>query len=389
MAPRVLVLNAGSSTLKASIVDAGDPRAGSDVEPPPPIASVSIELGDDASRGADVAGAFDAVMAELGRAGGLPEEVEAVAHRVVHGGSTYTGPTVIDDRVLAGIDALTPLAPLHQPVAVATIRAAMDRLTEPPHVAVFDTAFHATIAESAWRYPVPRAWDEWGIRRYGFHGLSVAWSVERASALFGRPVGELGLVVAHLGNGCSVTAVAGGRSVATSMGLTPLEGLMMGTRSGSIDPGIIVGLVRDGRLDLDEMADALDHRSGLLGISGSSGDMRSLEAAADGGDTAASLAIAMFVERAAAAIAAASTSLERLHAVVFTGGIGSGSGRVRSAIVARLAVLGIAPLDGGDDRAERDGIVAASDGSSPAVLRIEAREDVVAARAAVDAIPAR
>jgi acetate kinase len=379
---RVLVLNAGSSTLKAAILQPLPPGAA----PDPPLASVSIPLGDDASRGADVAGAFAAAMAGLEEAGGRPERVVAVAHRVVHGGSAYTKPTYLGRRVLAGIDALAPLAPLHEPVAAATIRVAMARLSDPPHVAVFDTAFHATLPEAAWRYPVPRAWDEWGIRRYGFHGLSVEWSVERAAALLGRPADELGLVVAHLGNGCSVTAVAGGRSVATSMGMTPLEGLMMGTRSGSIDPGILLALIREGRLDADQLADALDHRSGLLGVSGSSGDMRALLASADAGDAAATLAVTMFVERAAAAMAAAATSLPRLDGVVFTGGIGSGSGRVRAAIVERLAVLGLPSI--GSEDVDEDAILAGGEraGTTNAVIRIEAREDIVAARAAVDTI---
>jgi acetate kinase len=379
---RVLVLNAGSSTLKAAIVEPVPPGGA----PEPAIASVTIPLGDDASRGPDVAAGFDAAMTGLEEAGGRPERAVAVAHRVVHGGATYTTPVVVGRRVLAGIDALTPLAPLHEPVAAATIRAAMARFTDSPHVAVFDTAFHATLPETAWRYPVPRGWDAWGIRRYGFHGLSVEWSVERAATLLERPADELGLVVAHLGNGCSVTAVAGGRSVATSMGMTPLEGLMMGTRSGSIDPGILLALIREGRLDADALADALNHRSGLLGVSGSSGDMRALQASADEGDAAATLAIAMFVERAAAAIAAAATSLRRLDGVVFTGGIGEGSGPVRAAIVERLAVLGLPPI--GTERVDRDAILAGAEGTAAtaAVLRIEAREDIVAARAAVNAI---
>jgi acetate kinase len=379
---RVLVLNAGSSTLKAAILEPVPVGAA----PEPAIASVRIALGDDASRKADVAAGFDAAMAGLEEAGGRPERVVAVAHRVVHGGAMYTTPTVIGRAVLAGIDALASLAPLHEPVAAATIRAAMARLSDPLHVAVFDTAFHATLPETAWRYPVPRSWDEWGIRRYGFHGLSVEWSVERAATLLGRPADELGLVVAHLGNGCSVTAVAGGRSVATSMGMTPLEGLMMGTRSGSIDPGILLAMIRDGRLDADGLADALDHRSGLLGVSGTSGDMRALQASADDGDAAATLAIAMFVERAAAAIAAAATALAQLDGIVFTGGIGSGSGRVRAAVVERLAVLGLPSIATED--VDRDMVLGGGEGTAAAaaVLRIEAREDIVAARAAVGAI---
>ena len=376
VAPRVLVLNAGSSTLKASIVEVDGDRV-----PGPPLAAITIGLGDDASRGTAMETGFAAAVAGLGEAGVHPDEVAAVAHRVVHGGPTYTTPTVIDDAVLAGIDALAPLAPLHDPVAAAAIRAARARLPGHRHVAVFDTAFHVTLPEAARRYPVPGAWDAWGIRRYGFHGLSVAWSVERAGVLLGRRAVDLGLVVAHLGNGCSVTAVAGGRSVATSMGMTPLEGLMMGTRSGSVDPGILLAVLRDGRLTVDELAEVLDHGSGLLGVSGSSGDMRALQAASDGGDQKAALAIEMFVDRAAAGIAAAGTRLSRLDGIVFTGGIGEGAGRVRAAIVDRLAVLGVDPIEGEERGTDR--VIGGGGPGSPAVMRIEAREDLVAARAAV------
>jgi acetate kinase len=385
VAGNVLVLNAGSSTLKASIVAPSAPGA------PPAAASAAttIGLGDDASGSRDHAAAVDRALAELRRQGGDPAAVVAVAHRVVHGGTTFTRPTVVDGDVLTGIESLEPFAPLHQAVAVATIRAAMDRLTAIPHVGVFDTAFHATLDEPAWRYPVPRAWDEWGIRRFGFHGLSVEWSVERTASLLGRPAAELGLLVAHLGNGCSVTAVAGGRSVATSRGMTPLEGLMMGTRSGSIDPGVILALLRDERTTVDELAEALDHRSGLLAVSGSTADMRRLETAAAAGDGAASLAIEMFVERVAAAIAAASTTLRELDAVVFTGGIGSGSSAVRTAVAGRLGVLGVRALDDrrlGDRGGSAEDAIVGDPSARPAVLRIEAREDLVAARAALDAI---
>ena len=382
MGPRILVLNAGSSTLKASVVEV----LGAARQPGPPLAAVTIGLGDDASRGSGMEPAFAAALDRLGEAGVRPDDVAAIAHRVVHGGATYTSPTVVDDAVLAGIDALAPLAPLHDPVAAAAIRAARVRLPGLPNVAVFDTAFHATLPESARRYPVPAVWAAWGVRRYGFHGLSVAWSVERAGRLLERPTAGLGLVVAHLGNGCSVTAIAGGRSVATSMGMTPLEGLMMGTRSGSIDPGILLAVLRDRRLTVEELAETLDHGSGLLGVSGSSADMRALQAAADAGDTAAALAIEMFVARAAAGIAAAATALRRLDAVVFTAGIGEGAGRVRAAIVDRLAVLDVAPIGPDEDGTDR---ILGGGGGPPVVIRIEAREDIVAARAAVDVLAGR
>ena len=300
-------------------------------------------------------------------------------------GPGSSSPTPVDAGVLASLDAMGELAPLHNAVAVETIRSAAAILPGVPQVACFDTSFHAGLPETVARYPVPDAWyDAWGIRRFGFHGLSVAWSVERAAAILGRPPSELELAVAHLGSGCSVTAVSGGRSVWTSMGFTPLEGLMMGTRSGSLDPGIVIHLVRSGRLDIDAVADALDHRSGLSGVSGQGADVPELERAADRGEPRATLALAMFVDRAAAGIAAAATALPRLDGLVFTGGIGEHAGRLRAAIVGRLAVLGIQPIS--DTETDLDRVLdpatapGAVEAAGPVVIRVEAREDLVIAR---------
>jgi acetate kinase len=251
-----------------------------------------------------------------------------------------------------------------------------------PQVAAFDTAFHATLSEDQYLYPVPWRWHrEYGIRRFGFHGLSAEWSTGRAAELLGRPAAELGLVVAHLGSGCSVTAVLNGRSVATSMGLTPMEGLMMGTRSGSIDPGILLYMLRTRRLGWRELADVLDHQSGLVGVFGRAVGMRDLEKAAGEGNRRARLAIDMFVSRAAAGIAAVATALPRLDALVFTGGIGEHSQSVRSAIVRRLAPLGLGPLPATD---VRNDAVISPPGSAVALLRVEAREDAVIARQTAD-----
>jgi acetate kinase len=258
------------------------------------------------------------------------------------------------------------------------MKAGLAAIPQLPHVAVFDTAFHATLPEDAYRYAVPERWyRDWGVRRYGFHGMSVAWSAERAATLLARPAGELRLVVAHLGSGCSVTAVDGGRSVATSMGLTPLEGLMMGTRSGSLDPGILFYVLRNGWLDQDELADQLDHDSGLLGVSGRTSDVRELLQLEAADDKPATLALQIFVRRAAECIAAAATSLPRLDAIVFTGGIGENAAGVRARIVARLAALGFAPI--GDAFVGADAVLS-ENGATPAVLRIEAREDLIVAR---------
>jgi acetate kinase len=367
---RVLVLNPGSSSLKVSVL-----------EPPErdPLATTSIDWGADATRARSRASAVAAVLEELGAKGVPVASIDAVGYRVVHGGDRFTAPTLIDDRVVEAIDELASLAPLHNRIAADAIRRAREALPGIPHVAAFDTAFHASLPPAGYRYPVPDGWfRDWGIRRYGFHGLSVAWSTERAAELLGRSTEQLRLVVAHLGSGCSVTAVDGGRSVDTSMGMTPLEGLMMGTRAGSIDPGVILDLLRRDRLTPVALSDVLDHGSGLLGLSGSA-DVRELLASEASGDKAATLALDLFVRRAAAGIAGSSTALPKVDAVVFTGGIGEHSGPIRKRIVRRLSVLGVGEIDGADVREDR--VLGKSEGG-PAVLRVEAREDVVIAESA-------
>jgi acetate kinase len=363
MRDRVLVLNAGSSTLKASVLADGGERA---------AASVTVPMHGQA----DAADALHRALDGLAGAGGDPSSVRAVGHRVVHGGSRFTRTTAIDDAVLQGIRDLATLAPLHNPVAAEVIAAARAAFPRLPHVAAFDTAFHATLPTEAYVYALPYAWhSEWGYRRYGFHGLSVSWSVERTGALLGR--GDLGIVVAHLGAGCSVSAVWQGRSVSTSMGMTPLEGLMMATRAGSVDPGVLLAAQREHALDLETLDATLEHRSGLLGVSGRTADMRELIALAPG-DERAALAIAMFERSAAAAVAAAATSLPRLDAVVFTGGIGEHAATVRAGIVRRLAAIGLPRVD--DATVSGDTVLVAR---PVAVMVIVAREDVVIAREAI------
>jgi acetate kinase len=360
----VLVFNAGSSTLKGSLVEPG-----SDM----PRVSTTEAWTAGADDRPDVDTTVELVLAGLGVD---PPEVDGIGHRVVHGSDAFRAPVSVDDRTLEAIDRLAELAPLHNPIAVATMRAARRRFPEIRHVACFDTAFHATLPETAWRYPVPDAWAAWGIRRYGFHGLSVEWSVGRAAALIEWPVSRLRLVVAHLGAGCSVTAIDRGRSVWTSMGLTPLEGPMMATRAGSIDPGALVRLLRDGRVTLDELDETLERGSGLFAVGGSA-DMRELLEREAAGDDRALLAIAMFVDRAAAAIASAMTRLSTLDGLVFTGGIGENAAAIRARICRRLRATGIPAIPSREVRL--DGLLSHGDG--PAVLRIKAREDIVIARA--------
>jgi acetate kinase len=335
---RVLVVNAGSTSLKLSLVAADEQSE--------PVGS----LGD-----------VD------------PAALDAVAHRVVHGGPDFRDPVVIDGDVRDTVGRLVELAPLHNAPALRGIEEAEVALPGVPQVAVFDTAFHATIPPAAATYAVPSRWrEEWGIRRYGFHGLSVQWAAERV------PVARL--VVCHLGGGCSITAVRDGRSVDTTMGFTPLEGVPMATRPGSLDPGALLHLLHTGHLDVDALDRALNHESGLLGLAGTT-DVRELEARAGAGDGGALLALAVFTYRVAGAVAALAVALEGLDALVFTAGIGERSATVREQVCARLAFLGV-ELDAAANRAAVPDYDVSTRGSAVRVAVVHAREDVVAARAA-------
>ena len=285
---------------------------------------------------------------------------------MVHGGDRFSDSVLVDNDVIAAIRSFAPLAPLQNPADLTGIEAIRAARPELPQVAVFDTAFHQTMPASAFRYAVPEEWyTRYGVRRYGFHGTSHRFVSERAAVLLGRPLGELRLVTAHLGNGCSAAAIRDGVSVDTTMGLTPLEGLVMGTRSGDIDPGVFAYLAdRTGRRAA-ELTETLNTRSGLLGLSGTSNDMRTVQDAAARGDERARLALDVFVHRLAKAVAGLVTSLERLDALVFTGGIGENSAIVRGLVLARLGFLGLAedpeanagarPVDRGPDQPSRPG----------------------------------
>ena len=302
-----------------------------------------------------------------------PAVVDAVGHRVVHGGPRFRDPVVLDDDVVAALDELTPLAPLHNRAALAAVADARRALPGVPHVAVFDTAFHATIPDEAATYAIPSRWrEDWGVRRYGFHGLSVQWAAERV------PVPRL--VVCHLGGGCSITAVRDGRSVDTTMGFSPLEGVPMATRSGSVDPGALIYLLREHGLTAEGLDRALERESGLAGLSGRSGDVRDLLAAESDGDEAARLALAVYVHRIAGAVASMAAALGGLDAIVFTAGVGEGSAALRERICARLRFLGVELDPAANEPAMPDTDVASS-GSDARVWVIGAREEVVVARA--------
>jgi acetate kinase len=352
----VLVLNSGSSSLKWSVLDA---------------ASEAVVREGSATWEGTEHGRHEAEIAAALR---NAPDVDAIGHRVVHGGSRYRRAILVDDAVRSGLAELTALAPLHNPAALAGIEAATRRYPDVPQVATFDTAFHATIPDAAALYPLPWEWTQaWGLRRFGFHGLSVQYAVRRATELRGRLPPRL--VVAHLGSGCSVSAVAEGRSVDTSMGFTPLEGLMMARRSGSVDPGLLVYLLSQGDLDAAALDAGLNDRSGLLGVSGVSSDMRKVQASADQGDERAILAIEIFVHRLVAAIGSMAAVLGGLDALVFTGGIGEHSPRIRAAVASRLGHLGLTLDADANARAETDADVTTA-ASTASILVITAREDL-------------
>jgi acetate kinase len=313
-----------------------------------------------------------------------PERVTAVAHRVVHGGPRFRAPVLIDAAVRERIFELEPIAPLHNGPCLAAIDRAREALPGVPQVAVFDTGFHATIPPEAATYALPRRWrEEWAVRRYGFHGISVAWSAERAPQLLGRAGAGLRLVVCHLGGGCSLSAVRDGRSLDNTMGFSPLEGVPMATRSGSVDPGALLYLMRGHGVDTAALEHGLELDSGLRGLAGGDGEMREVERAAAAGDAAAALALDVFAHRVAGAAAAMAASAGGLDALVFTAGIGEGSAGTRERVCERLGFLGV-ELDAGRNAAAEPDCDVAAAGSPIRVLVIRAREELVIARAARD-----
>ncbi len=353
----VLIVNTGSATLKWVVLDA---------------ASETVKQQGDASWQGSEAGRHEREVASaLGNVG----SVDAVGHRVVHGGTRFRDAVVVDAGVREEIARLAELAPLHNPAAVAGINAAQARFPGVPQVAAFDTAFHAGMPQVAATYPIPWEWTtRWDLRRFGFHGLSVEYSVGRARDLLGRAPPRL--VVCHLGAGCSLTAVADGRSISTSMGFTPLEGVMMAQRSGSVDPGLLLFLLSRRGLDPAALDRGLNEQSGLLGVSGVSADMRQVLAAAEAGQERARLARDMFVDRVTACLGAMVAILHGLDVLVFTAGIGEHSAPIRAAICDAFGYLGLrldAELNGGSARDDRD---ISLDASAVRVLVIAAREDL-------------
>ena len=302
-------------------------------------------------------------------------EIGAVGHRVVHGGEEFTGSVVIDDKVLASIEKFADLAPLHNPPNLTGIRAAQHSLPGVPQVACFDTAFHASIPATAWMYALPyECYEKFKVRRYGFHGTSHRYVARRAAELMGLGKYEANLITAHLGNGCSITAIKNGRSVDTSMGLTPLEGLVMGTRSGDFDPAIIFYLVNKG-YSISDLNELCNKKSGLLGISGQSNDMRNLDQLAGRGDKRAALAIDIFCYRVKKYIGAYTAVLDRVDAVVFTGGIGENAAPVRAKICSELVGIGIELDEHKNDSCKGGEAIISSDNSRVRLYVIATNEE--------------
>jgi acetate kinase len=352
---RVLVVNAGSSTVKLTLLGGDD--ATIDARE---LAAPRAEVDPDALRAALHAGLGDA---------------DAVGHRIVHGGERFRAAVRVDDAVEAELRALVDLAPLHQPKSLAALDAVSRELPGLPAVACFDTAYHATLPAAAATYAVPREWRErWGLRRYGFHGLSHAWVARRAPQLLGRSAERLRIVSCHLGAGASLCAIADGASQETTMGFTPLEGLVMATRSGSVDPGMLLWLLEHVPLTAAELADALEHRSGLLGLAGSA-DMREVLARAHDGEPSASLALDVYIHRLRGGIAAMAAALGGLDVLAFTGGVGERSAAVRARAAAGLAFLGV-QLDGARNDAVDSDAEIGTEGAGVRTLVLAAREDL-------------
>lgn len=355
---RVLVVNAGSSSLKLAVLDDGQRVSGTIVEQ------------------WDGIGHLDPISDFLSTVDG----VDAVGHRVVHGGARYSGPVVLTDEVIAELDELISLAPLHQPRSLAGIREVGRLLPRTPAVACFDTAFHATLPDAARTYALPREWNQrWGLSRYGFHGLSHVYAVRRAAEIIDRPIRDLRIVSCHLGAGASLAAVRGGQSVDTTMGFTPLAGLVMATRSGSLDPGLLLWLQQHGQVQLDALAYVLEHESGLKGLSGTSGDLRDVLTGRANGDADCALAFDVFTHRLRREIGAMAATAQGLDVLVMTGGIGEHSPEVRKAACAGLDHLGLAIDSAANASTDSDADISSPDAVARTVV-ITASEDTEIAK---------
>jgi acetate kinase len=397
---KVLVLNSGSSSIKFQLFDSDGwrPLASGAVsrigEPEGEIRAKWLDgEGRQQSREErlpipDHQDGIDRIITGLRRGGVLADlsELAAIGHRVVHGGERFHSPTVVDDTVAGAIRDMIPLAPLHNPANLDGIEVARRLFPQVPSVAVFDTAFHQTMPRTAYRYAIPEyLYREHRVRRYGFHGTSHHYVAERAAALLGKPFHQCNLITLHLGNGASATAIRGGKSIDTSMGMTPLEGLVMGTRCGDIDPAIHFYLCKNLGLDYETLEDLLNRQSGLLGLCGVN-DMREIQQRAEEGDDRAELAIGISAHRLKKYIGAYYAELGRVDAIVFTGGIGENDADMRCRACEDLDGLGI-KLDDEANLAPEDGERRISTPDSPVqVLVIPTNEELAIARQALTAV---
>jgi len=348
---RVLVVNAGSSSLKLAVIDGRHQ-----------VAATTVERWEGVDHLEPISGFVEEV-----------DNLEAIGHRIVHGGPRLTESVRIDDDVLDYLDSIEDLAPLHNPRALAGIRALRQLLPGIPEVACFDTTFHSHLPSAARTYALPKAWNErWNLRRYGFHGLSHAYAVRRGAELIARDLSDLRVVSCHLGAGASLAAVREGRSVDTTMGFTPLEGLVMATRSGSVDPGLLLWLLEHGDVSASELGQTLEHDAGLKGLSGTSGDLRDVLVARNRGDTDAALACDVFIHRLTREIGAMTASAAGLDLLVFTGGIGEHSPEVRALVAEGLGFLGVRLADLNADATSDADIT--GDGASVRTVVVEASE---------------
>lgn len=390
----ILVINCGSSSLKLALFDRSFKQLGSALAErlgsKTPQAKINGAAPFPLAEGADHAAALEAVIHAFREAELLGAAPLVIGHRVVHGGETFRKAALLDDEVIAAIEHCSSLAPLHNPVNLLGIQAATSLFPQTPQVVIFDTAFHQTLPRHAFLYALPLSfYHEWGVRRYGFHGTSHAYMAEEAARRLGKKTSETSIISAHLGNGCSITAVSKGKSVDTSMGLTPLEGLVMGTRSGDIDPGLF-DFVSAKDVSADDFNRVLNKESGLLGLSGKSSDMRSVTELAEQGDENAKVAIEVFCFRLAKYIAAMMASLEQLDALVFTGGIGENATHVRTNTLAHLQLLGFVVDEQQNQQHGREqGGRIHSAASRFAIMVIPTDEELMIARQAFEKVQAR
>ncbi|WP_239455354.1 acetate/propionate family kinase [Nocardioides gilvus] len=362
---RILVVNAGSSSLKLSVRD-GERE----------VAATTVERWEGGGHGAPIRDFLEENPTP-----------DMVGHRVVHGGPRFTEPVLVDDEVLDYLDSITNLAPLHNPRATAAIREVAKLLPGTPAVACFDTAFHASLPPAASTYALPKEWNErWQLRRYGFHGLSHAYAVRRAAEVLGRDLREMRVVSCHLGAGASLAAVRHGHSVDTTMGFTPLAGLVMVTRSGSVDPGMVLWLLQNADLTPTHLRDVLEHHSGMKGLSGTSGDLRDVLAERDNGNQDAALAYDVFVHHLRREIGAMAASAEGLDLLVVTGGIGEHSSRLRRDMATGLEHLGVRIDHPANESAHGDTDISGPEATARTVV-IKASEESEIARETASLAP--